>query len=91
MSSKWRQIKAVFRYSEGISEPILQSQFPMIFDLGSDPGERYNLFDTKLDSGWMLGLVFRVIGAYEKSVVQYPNIKQGAEFTGYKRVAAKSA
>jgi arylsulfatase len=91
MSSKWRQVKAVFRHCEGIAEPILQPQFPMVFDLGSDPGERYNLFNTKLDMGWMFGVVFRTIGAYEKSIAQYPNIKPGEEFTGYKTALPKSA
>jgi arylsulfatase len=91
MSSKWRQIKTVFRYSEGISEPILQPQFPMVFELGSDPGERYNLFSTKMDCAWMLGIAFRTVASYEKSIAQYPNIKPGEEFTGYKKVAAKSA
>jgi len=56
MSSKWRQVKGVFRYCEGIAEPIVEPQFPMFFDLGSDPGERYNLFNTKLDMGWMFGV-----------------------------------
>ena len=30
----------------------------MFFDLGSDPGERYNLFNTKLDMGWMFEVAF---------------------------------
>ena len=46
MSSKWRQVKVVMRYCDGISQPILQPQFPMFFDLGGDPGERYNLFES---------------------------------------------
>jgi arylsulfatase A-like enzyme len=91
MSSKWRQIKTVFRHCEGISSPIVQPQFPMVFDLGSDPGERYNLFSTKMDCGWMLGIIFSTIAAYEKSVAQYPNIKPGEEFTGYKKKLPKSA
>jgi arylsulfatase len=83
MSSKWRQVKVVFRYCEGVSEPILEPQFPMCFDLGSDPGERYNLFSTKLDAGWMFGVAFRAIVEYEKSIARYPNIKPGEEFNGY--------
>jgi arylsulfatase A-like enzyme len=83
MSSKWRQVKSIFRYCEGISEPILEPQFPMFFDLGSDPGERYNLFNTKLDMGWMFGVTFRAINEYQKSIAQYPNIEPGEEFAGY--------
>jgi arylsulfatase len=85
MSSKWRQVKAVFRYCEGISAPILEPQFPMFFDLGSDPGERYNLFNTKLDMGWMFGVTFRAVAEYQKSSAEYPNIKPGEEFAGYKK------
>ncbi len=91
MSSKWRNVKAVFRYCLGISEPILEPQFPMVFDVGSDPGERCNLFNTKLDMGWMFGVVYRPIAAYEKSIAQYPNIKPGEEFTGYQKLNKPAA
>ena len=83
MSSKWRQVKAVLRYCEGISQPILQPQFPMFFDLGSDPGERYNLFNTKLDMGWMFEVAFNAIADYQNSIAEYPNIQPGQEFDGY--------
>jgi arylsulfatase A-like enzyme len=83
MSSKWHNIKAIFRYCEGIDQPILQPQFPMFFDLGSDPGERYNLFDYKLDMGWMFGIAASYVAEYEKSIARYPNIKPGQEFNGY--------
>ncbi len=83
MSSKWRNIKSVFRYNNGISEGVQQPPFPLVFDLGSDPGERYNLFETKLDMGWMFGLTYRAVAEYEKSIEQYPNIKPGSEFDGY--------
>ncbi len=89
MSSKWHNVKAVFRHCEGVDQPILDSQFPMFFDLGSDPGERYNLFDTKLDMGWMFGVIFPAVAEYEKSLLQYPNIKPGEEFTGYKPAATR--
>jgi arylsulfatase A-like enzyme len=83
MSSKWRNIKAVLRYCDGIDQPILAPQFPMFFDLGSDPHELYNLFDYKLDMGWMFGVALMAIAEYEKSLAQYPNIKPGSEFDGY--------
>ncbi len=83
MSSKWRQVKAVLRYCEGISEPIVEPQFPMFFDLGSDPGEQYNLFNTKLDMGWMFGVALRPVAEYLNSIARYPNIEPGAEFDGY--------
>jgi arylsulfatase A-like enzyme len=84
MSAKWRNIKVVFRYSDGIDRPIVQPQFPMVFDLGSDPGERYNLFEMKMDMGWMFGVVYQAVAEYNKSIAEYPNIQPGADFKGYK-------
>ena len=55
----------------------------MFFDLGSDPGEQYNLFNGKMDMGWMFGVALQFVAEYEKSVAEYPNIKPGAEFEGY--------
>jgi hypothetical protein len=55
----------------------------MFFDLGSDPGEHYNLFSDRMDMGWMIAIAMRAVGDYEKSIAQYPNIKPGEEFTGY--------
>jgi arylsulfatase A-like enzyme len=83
MSSKWHNIKGIFRYCEGVDQPIVEPQFPMFFDLGSDPGERYNLFDRKMDMGWMFGLALAHIAEYKKSIARYPNIKPGEEFNGY--------
>jgi len=84
-SSKWRTVKAVFRYSPNIEGPIVTPQFPMVYDLQSDPGESVNLFAAKLDMGWMFGVAAMPVAEYEKSIAQYPNIKPGEEFTGYKR------
>ena len=83
MSVKWHNVKVWLRYSKSIEEPIVQPQFPMIFDLGSDPGEKNALFADKMDCGWMFMLALPFIAEYEKSIAQYPNIKPGAEFCGY--------
>jgi arylsulfatase A-like enzyme len=91
MSVKWHNIKIWLRYSESIEKPIVTPQFPMIFDLGSDPAERNALFADKMDNGWMFELVLPYVTEYEKSLAQYPNIKPGEEFTGYKKVITKSA
>jgi len=91
MSVKWHNIKVWLSYSESENKPIVKPQFPMVFDLGSDPGEKNNLFSTRMDMGWMFGLVMRSIAAYEKSLAEYPNIKPGEEFTGYKKALPKSA
>ncbi len=83
MSVKWHNIKLWLRYSEAIEKPIVTPQFPMVFDLGSDPGERNSLFPAKMDIGWMFELILPFVFEYEKSIAQYPNIKPGEEFTGY--------
>lgn len=88
MSVKWHNIKIWLRYTEGIDKPIVKPQFPMVFDLGSDPGEQYNLFMDKLDMGWMIGIAMQAVGEYEKSIAQYPNITPGQEFTGYPATVA---
>ena len=50
---KWKSVKVIFRYSEGISKPIVQPQMPLLFDLSSDPGEQVNLWELNMDTGWM--------------------------------------
>jgi arylsulfatase A-like enzyme len=83
MSVKWHNIKAVLRYCEGMDQPIVAPSWPMLFDLASDPGELYNLMETKLDMGWMVGVALKFVADYQESIAQYPNIKTGAEFEGY--------
>jgi hypothetical protein len=85
MSVKSHNIKVWIRYSEGFDKPIVAPQVPMLFDLGSDPGERYSLFNDKMDIGWMGEVVFPYVVEYEKSIAKYPNIKPGEEFTGYSK------
>ena len=85
MSVKWKIYKTVFRYSEGVDKPIVTPQFPIFYDLSSDPHEDFNLFDTKLDNGWMLAPAFGRILAYQKSVKQFPNIRPGEDFSGYQK------
>jgi hypothetical protein len=67
MSVKWHNMKVVLRYCEGIDQPILTPSWPMVFDLASDPGEQYNIMDTKLDMGWMVGVALKFVADYQKS------------------------
>ena len=55
----------------------------MFYDLSSDPQEKWNLFHTRLDNGWMVAPVYRAAFQYGASVRKYPNIKPGEDFTGY--------
>ncbi len=57
----------------------------MIYDLSSDPHEDNNLIYTDLTTGWMLAPDFKLIGEYMRSVKEYPNIKVGEDFKGYKK------
>ena len=52
MSVRWKIYKNILRYSDGIDKPIVKPQFPMVYDLSSDPHEDWNLIDTKLTNGW---------------------------------------
>ena len=86
MSVKYHNIKVWLRYSESIEKPIVTAQFPMFFDLGSDPGEKYVLSGDKMDVGWMFYAIGPFVEEYQQSIAQYPNIKPGEEFTGYQEV-----
>ena len=89
MSIKWKLYKLVFRYTIDSPSPALQStyikpQFPMVYDLSSDPHEDNNVFYTDETCGWVTAPALKLIGEYERSIREYPNIKMGEEFTGYK-------
>jgi arylsulfatase len=83
MSVRWRIYKGIFRYVEGIDKPIVKPLFPMFYDLTSDPHEDWNLFDTRLDNGWMFGPMYREIVKYEQSVKKFRNVHTGEDFKGY--------
>jgi arylsulfatase A-like enzyme len=87
MSIKWKIYKTIFRYTDtpAMENPYIQPQFPMFYDLTSDPHEDNNLFYSDLTCGWILAPDFKIIGEYKRSVKEYPNIKVGEDFKGYKK------
>jgi arylsulfatase A-like enzyme len=90
MSIKWKMYKIVFRYATdspfpAVQSPYIKPQLPMFYDLSSDPHEDYNLFYTDFTNAWMLGPAIKLIGEYERSIKEYPNIKVGEDFKGYKK------
>src|SRR5271156_3543974 len=90
MSIKWKFIKTIFRYTADSPLPAINSayikpQLPMMFDLSSDPHEDSNLWWTDLTNGALLAPDFKAILEYERSVKEYPNIKVGEDFKGYKK------
>jgi arylsulfatase len=87
-SIKWRNYKMILRYIPGPSVQAINNgpvtpTLPMFFDLSSDPHEDYNLWTTTMTHTWVGGPMFEIIGAYEKSVEQHPNVKPGGELKGY--------
>ena len=90
MSIKWKIFKTIFRYTDSTLSPAIQSgfiklQFPMVYDLSSDPHEDNNLTYTDLTNGWIFGVDFKIIGEYQQSIQKYPNIKVGEDFKGYQK------
>jgi arylsulfatase len=90
-ASKWGNIKAIFRYTKGVDKPIEQPQLPIFYDLTSDPREEVDLIRAHEGGmGWMFAPVLEVVGEYEKSIAEYPNIPVGAaDFDGYGAKAKK--
>ena len=83
MSVKWKIYKMVLRYSEGIDKPIVKPQFPLSYDLSSDPQEKWNITSSEMNNGWMGVPVYRAVAGYLRSVKEYPNIRPGEDFKGY--------
>ena len=72
--------------NHGEIKPVL----PLLFDLSSDPHEDNNLW-IGMVNGWVYGPMLEVLDRFEKSVEEYPNIKPGEEFTGYKTKGSHSS
>jgi arylsulfatase len=85
MSIKWKIYKTIFRYTDSAEKPYIKPQFPMVYDLSSDPHEDNNLFLSDLTIGWIMAPNFKLIGEYQRSVREYPNIKVGEDFKGYRK------
>ncbi|HKW49958.1 MAG TPA: arylsulfatase [Gemmatimonadaceae bacterium] len=90
MSIKWKIYKTIFRYADNkaspaIENPYIKPQFPMMYDLTSDPHEDNNLTYTDFTNGWLLAPDFKIVGEYERSIKEFPNIKPGEDFKGYKK------
>jgi arylsulfatase A-like enzyme len=54
MSSKWHNVRTILRYCEGADQPILEPQFPMVYDLGSDPASTTTCSNANSTwAGWL--------------------------------------
>jgi arylsulfatase len=88
MSVKWKHYKTIFRFTEdlpAVQSGFVEPQLPMMYDLSSDPHEDSNLWWTELTNGWIMEPVIEIIDGYEKSAMEYPNIKVGQDFDGYEK------
>jgi arylsulfatase A-like enzyme len=88
LSAKYKNIKLVHMYSEGIEKPYVTPQIPMLYDLGSDPHEKYNLSNYRFDGMFQAFAIMKIGIQFKLSTVEYPNIKPGTgnDFDGYKGV-----
>ena len=84
-SVKWRSLKVHFFTAEGTFSPIVEHTFPQVFDIKNDPGETRELWQTEGYSHlWVMKPVMEILTRLAKSQEQYPNIKPGQEFSGYR-------
>lgn len=83
MSVKWKTMKAVFRYAESTSGPIIKPQWPLVFDLIEDPTEEFDLIQKRLDITWVFEPIAARLAALQASMAEYPNVKTGEDFPGY--------
>ena len=84
-SVKWRSLKVHFFTAEGTFSPIVEHTFPQVFDIKNDPGETRELWQTEGYSHlWVMKPVMGILTRLTESQEQYPNIKPGQEFSGYR-------
>jgi arylsulfatase A-like enzyme len=84
LSMKYKNIKMIHMYSDGIDQPYVSPQLPLLFDLGSDPGETSNLMHYRLDNMYWAYALTQLAIEFKLSTVEYPNIKPGTvDFKGY--------
>src|SRR6516225_7952186 len=77
LSAKYKNIKLIHMYSEGVEKPYITPQLPLMFDLGSDPFEKYNLISYKFDAAFWFYAILKIGIEFKLSTVEYPNIKPG--------------
>ena len=84
-SVKWRTMKVHFFTAEGTFSPIVEHTFPQVFDIKNDPGETRELWQAEGYAHlWVMKPVMDILTGITISQRQYPNIKPGQDFSGYK-------
>jgi len=84
-SVKWRSFKIHLKTAESLWSTVETYIFPPVYDVVNDPGESNNLMHFELFShSWVYGPMGKLLTEKGMSMHQYPNIKSGADFDGYK-------
>ncbi len=85
-SFKWRNFKIHMKTAENLFAPVQQYIFPVVYDVKNDPGEQVNLMvEDKFAYSWVYVPLGEILGGAHKSMMEYPNIKPGENFQGYKK------
>ena len=84
-SVKWRNMKIHFKTAEGTHDRVVSGYtFPQVYDIKNDPSENYELWGNEgYAHTWIMEPVSKILGSLQASMVKYPNIKPGEEFSGY--------
>jgi arylsulfatase A-like enzyme len=83
-SVKWRSLKVHFLTAESTFSPIVEHTFPQVYDTKNDPDEKSELWRAEGYAHlWVMKPVMGILTEIQKSMVQYPNTKPGADFKGY--------
>ena len=84
-SVKWRTLKVHFFTAEGTFSPVVVHTFPQVYEIRNDPGETRELWQAEGYSHlWVMKPVMEILTDLASSQQQYPNIKPGQDFSGYK-------
>jgi arylsulfatase len=71
---KWRNYKVHFYQQETMASPALKLPVPLLLNLYTNPREEE---DKPTVDSWVVGPVLKMVGAFEQSVKQHPQIPMG--------------
>jgi arylsulfatase A-like enzyme len=82
---KWRNMKVHFATFEGTHSILQKYTFPQVFDIKEDVKESFELWGNEgYAHAWVLAPVTKILTDLAGSMKEYPNIRPGEEFKGYK-------
>ena len=82
---KWRTLKVHFFTAESTFSPIVENTFPQVYDIKNDPDEKSELWKNEGYAHlWLMKPVMEILNDLQQSMMEYPNIKPGQAFSGYR-------